>query len=84
MRALEAVLTFDPGYRLTITNGALYTHIPTVSLALSWQNETPPITLMQISNDGEFAAGAGWMTVNASHAPWTLTTYGWLQLPRVV
>ncbi len=84
VRALEAVSTFDPGYRLTINNGALYTNIPTVSLALSWQNETPPITLMQISNDGGFASGTGWITVNASHAPWTLTTYGLLQLPRVV
>jgi uncharacterized repeat protein (TIGR01451 family) len=84
MHPLEAVSIFDPGYRLSINNGALYTNIPTVTLALSWQNETLPITQMQISNDGGFASGTGWIAVNASYAPWTLTTYGSLQLPRVV
>ncbi len=81
---LEAVSIFDPGYRLTINHGALYTNIPTVTLTLSWQNETPPITQMQISNDGGFASGTGWIAANPSYAPWTLTTYGTLQLPRVV
>ncbi len=81
---LSTYSIFDPGYRLSINGGALYTNIPTVTLSLSWKNETPPITQMQISNDGGFASGTGWIAVNSTYAPWELTTYSTLPLPRMV
>jgi uncharacterized repeat protein (TIGR01451 family) len=84
VRWLSTYSIFDPGYRLSINGGALYTNIPTATLSLSWKNETPPITQMQISNDGGFASGTGWIAANSTYAPWELTTYGTLQIPRVV
>jgi uncharacterized repeat protein (TIGR01451 family) len=81
---LEAESVYNPGYRLTIDDGALYTSIPTVALTLSWAVEEPPIENMQISNDGGFGSGTGWIGVDSNHSGWVLDTYGDLRMPRTV
>jgi uncharacterized repeat protein (TIGR01451 family) len=81
---LEADAVYNPGYRLTIYDGALATAVPTVTLSLSWAAEDPPIKKMQISNDGGFGSGTGWIDVSDSYSAWVLDTYGDLRLPRTV
>jgi len=81
---LGADAVYNPGYRLTIYDGALATAVPTVTLSLSWAAEDPPIEKMQISNDGGFGSGTGWIDVSDSYSAWVLDTYGDLRLPRTV
>jgi uncharacterized repeat protein (TIGR01451 family) len=85
--ALDAQSTYNPGYGLSIGDGALYTNIPTVTLRYSW-NVADDIIYVKFSNDGGFGVGSsGWMPVNATdpaYDNWVLDTYGDLRLPRTV
>jgi uncharacterized repeat protein (TIGR01451 family) len=86
---LAAASTYNPGYGLTIDEGALYTNIPTVTLRYSWDT-ADGITQIKISNDGGFGPGGNttaWLAVDAqdpTYANWVLATYGSLTLPRTV
>jgi uncharacterized repeat protein (TIGR01451 family) len=86
---LQAAAIFNPGYRLTIDDGALYTSVPTVMLRFAW-NAAAGVTTYQVSNDGGFTPGSGtsaWLPVdraNPIHPGWELATYGDLRLPRTV
>jgi hypothetical protein len=84
---LDAQSTYNPGYGLSINDGALFTDIPTVTLRYSW-NVADDIVYVKFSNDGGFGAGAsGWIPVNATdptYDDWVLDTYGDLRVPRVV
>jgi len=75
---------YNPGFGLSINNGALFTNIPTVTLSLSWGLTNPPIEEMFISNDGGFSSGTGWIQVTSIHSGWVLATYGNWVMPRVV
>jgi uncharacterized repeat protein (TIGR01451 family) len=86
---LEAASTYNPGYRLTINDGALATHVPTVTLRYAWDTAAG-ITHVRFSNDGGFAAGSQtstWLPVNPTepvYHDWRLETYGDLRMPRTV
>jgi uncharacterized repeat protein (TIGR01451 family) len=83
---LSANSVFNPGYRLSINDGALATNIPTVTLRYAW-NSNDGITQVWFSNDGGFASGTGWISVNLAdpvYTNWVLATYGDLKLPRTV
>jgi len=86
---LQTSSTYNPGYRLTIGEGALYTRVPTVTLAYSW-NSADAITHVKFSNDGGFSASANttdWLPVNDEnprYEEWQLATYGDLRMPRTV
>jgi uncharacterized repeat protein (TIGR01451 family) len=86
---LQASAIFNPGYRLTINEGALFTNNPTVSLRFAW-NAAANITWYQISNDGGFTPGGSttpWMPAdpgNPTYSGWALAAYGDLRLPRTV
>jgi hypothetical protein len=75
---------YNPGFGLSIDNGALFTNIPTVTLGLSWGLTNPPIEEMNISNDGGFGSGTGWIPVTSTRSGWVLATYGNFVMPRVV
>ena len=60
---------YNPGYRLSINKGALYTAIPTVTLDIDW-NALDDIRTMDISNDGGFGTRVS--------VPVTRTYAGWL------
>jgi len=87
--ALTASSTYNPGYRLTVNDGALYTNIPTVTLDYAW-NVADNITHIKISNDGGFGPGentTAWLPAdpaNPTYTDWPLVTYGNLVLPRTV
>ncbi len=86
---LEASSIYNPGYGLTIDDGALYTNSPIVTLGYTW-NAPDGITHVKFSNDGGFGPGSGttdWMAVNPAdliYAKWTLATYWDLRMPRTV
>jgi uncharacterized repeat protein (TIGR01451 family) len=84
---LEAQSTYNPGYGLSVNDGALYTNIPTVTLRYSW-NVADDIVYVKFSNDGGFGPGSsGWIPINATestYADWVLETYGDLRIPRTV
>lgn len=86
---LAANSTYNPGFGLTINDGALYTGIPTVTLRYSW-NVANSITHLKISNDGGFVPGdetTDWLPVdpeNPTYTGWVLATYGNVVLPRTV
>jgi len=86
---LEAHSTYNPGYGLTINEGALYTNVPTVTLRFSW-NADDDIMHVRISNDGGFGPAGDttdWMAVNPAdptYTDWVLATCGELRLPRMV
>ncbi len=86
---IQATAVYNPGYRLTIDEGALFTNISTVALRFAW-NAADGITAYQISNDGGFIPGSGttpWLPVNPAdptYPDWMLATYGDLRLPRTV
>ena len=84
---LDAQSTYNPGYELSINDGALYTDIPTVTLRYSW-NVADDIIYVKFSNDGGFGTGSsGWIPVDAmdpTYAGWVLDTYGDLRTPRTV
>jgi uncharacterized repeat protein (TIGR01451 family) len=79
--------TVNPGYRLTINDGALATGVPTVALRYAW-NVADAITHVQFSNDGGFGAGSSaWLSVNPTDptlADWTLDVYGDFRMPYLV
>ena len=87
--ALQANAIFNPGYRLTINEGAIFTNTPTVTLRFGW-NTDDGITAYQVSNDGGFTPGSGttgWLPVNPAnptHPGWELAAYGDLRLPQAV
>jgi uncharacterized repeat protein (TIGR01451 family) len=87
--ALQASSTYNPGYALTIDDGALYTNIPTVTLRYAW-NVADNITHVKFSNDGGFGPEGDttvWLPVNPgdpTYADWVLATYGDLTLPLTV
>lgn len=86
---LEASSTYNPGYGLTINDGAQYTNIPTVTLRYSW-NVADDILYVKFSNDGGFGPGGdttAWIPVSPAdptYPDWVLDTYGGLVLPRTV
>jgi uncharacterized repeat protein (TIGR01451 family) len=86
---LSAQSVHNPGYGVTINEGAGYTDVPTVTLRFSW-DVADNITSVKISNDGGFSSGSGttgWLPVNAAdptYANWVLYTYGDLRMPRTV
>lgn len=79
--------TFNPGYRLTINDGALATNVPTVALRYAW-NVADAITHVQFSNDGGFGAGSSaWLPVNPADptlVDWVLDIYGDFRMPYFV
>lgn len=85
---LEARSVYNPGYRLTINEGNLFTTVPTVTLRYAW--DYGAITHVRFSNDGGFGPGGNttaWLPVSPTHpiyADWVLATYGDYRLPRVV
>jgi len=84
---LVSSATFNPGYRLTISDGALATSVPTVTLRYGW-NAADAITHVQFSNDGGFGAGSSaWLPVNPTDptlADWVLDIYGDFRMPYFV
>jgi uncharacterized repeat protein (TIGR01451 family) len=86
---LEASSIYNPGYLLTINEGALYTNIPTVTLRFAW-NADDGISFVKISNDGGFGSEGdttAWLPVDPAdptYTDWILSTYGSLVLPRTV
>ena len=86
---LQATAVYNPGYRLTIDEGAFFTNNPTVALRFAW-NAADGITACQISNDGGFTPGSdttAWLPVNPTNPTypgWVLAVYGDLRLPRTV
>jgi uncharacterized repeat protein (TIGR01451 family) len=84
---LASSATFNPGYRLTINDGALATNMPTVTLRYAW-NVSDAITHVQFSNDGGFGAGASaWLPVNPTDptlVDWALDVYGDFRMPYLV
>jgi len=85
--SLTVQSTFNPGYSLTINDGALYTNVPTVTLRYAW-NVGDAITAVKISNDGGFASEVSpWLPIDPENpviTEWVLTTFGDLTLPRTV
>jgi uncharacterized repeat protein (TIGR01451 family) len=85
-KLLTAASTFNPGYSLSINEGALYTNIPTVTLGYTY-NAGDNITEVKFSNDGGFGTGSSsWLPVSSgpSYEGWLLMTYGDLRIPRTV
>jgi len=83
---LEAQSTYNPGFSLSIDEGALYTNIPTVSLSLTW-DAADSIDSMKISNDGGFGAGSNttvWLPVTTTDGGWVLPINGNQRLPYTV
>jgi hypothetical protein len=86
---LESASLYNPGYSLSIAEGALYTDVPTVTLRFSW-NAEDNITAVKISNDGGFGTEGDttdWIPVDPNdptYSDWVLSTYGDLRLPRTV
>lgn len=86
---LKAISVYNPGYRLSINNGALYTNQPQVTLRYSWDTNHD-IQFVKFSNDGGFGEAAGttdWLPVNAQnpvYANWSLATQNNTLLPRTV
>jgi hypothetical protein len=77
---------YNPGYRLTVNDGALYTNIPTVTLRYQYDG-ADGIAYVKFSNDGGFGAGTPWLPVDPitpTYTGWTLDTYGNLVIPRTV
>jgi hypothetical protein len=89
VRLLQAGSIYNPGYTLSINDGALYTGDPPVDLRYSW-NATDKISHVKFSNDGGFGAAGDttdWLAVNAAdptYSSWLLSSYGDLVLPRTV
>jgi len=87
--SLNATSAYNPGYRLSINDGALYTNQPQVTLHYSWDTNHA-IQFVKFSNDGGFGAAANttdWLPVNAQHpvyANWPLATQNNTLLPRTV
>jgi uncharacterized repeat protein (TIGR01451 family) len=83
---LEARSTYNPGFSLSIDDGALYTNIPTITLNLTW-DAVIGIDSMKISNDGGFGTGGNttvWLPVTTTYNGWVMSTYGDWRLPRTV
>jgi uncharacterized repeat protein (TIGR01451 family) len=89
LTTLRADAVFNPGYRLTIDDGALFTNVPTVLLRFAW-NAAVDIASYQVSNDGGFIPGTGtsaWLAAdpaNPTYSDWVLAAYGDMRLPRTV
>jgi uncharacterized repeat protein (TIGR01451 family) len=88
-RVLQAQSVFNPGYGLSINDGALFTNDSIVDLRYSY-SPNDPVAFFKISNDGGFGAGGSttdWLAVNPAdptYPGWQLATYGDLRLPRSV
>jgi len=86
IKLLAAHSTYNPGYGLTIDDGALYTNIPTVTLSYAY-DVNDNIMAVKFSNDGGFGAGStAWLPVSTTYTyeGWGLVTYGDLRIPRTV
>jgi uncharacterized repeat protein (TIGR01451 family) len=86
LTVLEARSTYNPGFSLSIDDGALYTNVPTVSLTLTW-DATLGIDGMKISNDGGFGAGGSttvWLPITTTYAGWVIPALGNQRLPYSV
>jgi uncharacterized repeat protein (TIGR01451 family) len=84
---LQAEAIHNPGYLLTIDEGALFTTSSKVDLRYAWQ-PLDGISQVQFSNDGAFGADTSiWLSVNADdpiYTGWQLSTYNNYVLPRTV
>jgi len=84
---LQAEATHNPGYLLTIDEGALFTTSSKVDLRYAWQ-PLDGISQVQFSNDGAFGADTSiWLPVNADDPTctgWEMSTYNNYVLPRTV
>ncbi len=84
---VEAV--HNPGYLLTVDEGAIFTKSPEVDLRYAWQ-PVDDVSKIQFSNDGAFPSGedtSDWLPVNGTdptYTGWRLSTYGNYVLPRTV
>ncbi len=86
---LTTAAQYNPGFTLTINDGALYTNIPTVTLRYSWSEpDDAPIFQAQLSNDGGFNADQittrAAITNPTTEENWVLDTYGEYVIPRTV
>jgi len=80
---ISATSHYNPGFGLSINDGALYTNHPTVTLSIQW-DVNYDITEMQISNDGGFTASE-WIPVTDTYEGWELAIYDMnLIMPRLV
>jgi len=82
---LEAHSTHNPGYWLTINDGALYTNVRTVTLRYGW-NPVDNITTAKFSNDGGFGDAQS-IAVNPADPTvpsWVLSAHGDLRLSQTV
>jgi uncharacterized repeat protein (TIGR01451 family) len=86
---LESASIYNPGYSLSIAEGALFTDVPTVTLRFSW-NADDNISDVKISNDGGFGEQGNttdWIPVDSTdptYPDWVLSTYNDQLLPRTV
>jgi hypothetical protein len=86
---LQAEASHNPGYLLTIDEGALYTNSEMVDLRYAWQS-LDGVTQVQFSNDGAFPDGtdtSAWLPVDGgdpTYPDWQLSTHGSYVLPRTV
>ncbi len=88
-KILQVEATHNPGYLLTINEGANFTNSDEVNLRYSW-NTADDLSVIQFSNDGAFPAGdetSAWLPVNGAdptYTSWSLNTYDNYILPRTV
>ena len=84
---LVARSIFNPGFWLSINDGALYTNQDVVTLTHSYAAGNG-IGQVQFSNDGGFGAGSsGWENIDPGNlvlTGWELDVYGNLIIPRTV
>jgi uncharacterized repeat protein (TIGR01451 family) len=79
----SVAVTYNPGYRVTINDGALFTNDPHVDLNIAWADVDPAINQLWISNDAGLTTGTGWISVTTSY-PWQLEAYDLETLSRSV
>ncbi len=83
---LTAKTQYNPGYKFTINEGAIFTNRDTVTLTYKYDTSTG-ITSVKFSNDGGFGESTEWLPVNPitpTYTNWPLNTYGNLLIPRTV
>lgn len=83
---LTARTRYNPGYRFTINEGAIFTNRDIVTLTYEYDTYVG-ITSVKFSNDGGFGQSTEWLPVNPvtpTYINWPLETYGKLVIPRTV
>ncbi len=88
---LDATSYFNPGYTMSINDGAIATNVPTVTLKVTYKTEDN-ITDVKFSNDGGFGTSEGSNTteyISVSdgeyvYTDWTLVSLSNTLIPRTV